>query len=71
MMPETPENVSSNALPELPMGALASAVAGHYVTVEEKLLGVLRALDADFTPVMDWMASATCAIDEDDLPAAA
>ena len=70
-MPETPENVPMNALPEFPLGALRSAVAGHFFTVEDKLIGVLRALDADFSPVMDWMASATCAIDEDDVPAAA
>ena len=70
-MSECPENVPSTAPPDLPLGALTSAVAGHYVTVEEKLAGLLRALDADFSPVMDWMASATCAIDEDDLPAAA
>ena len=70
-MPETPENGLPITLPELPLGALARAVAGHFFAVEDKLTGMLRALDADFTPVMDWMASATCAIDEDDLPAAA
>ena len=70
-MSETPENVPMNAQTEAQLGCPKRGVAGHFFTMEDKLIGVLRALDADFSPVMDWMASATCAIEEDDLPAAA
>ena len=53
-----------------PLSALAEMVLGHFSTTE-RTTGALQALAIDMSPVTELMASATCAIDEDESPVAA
>ena len=69
-MPVQIVGVPAIALAALPIGSLADAVLGHFFS-SEKLAGALDALSVDFSPVTELMAAATCALDDDDLPATA
>ncbi len=62
--------VPAIVLAAVPLGALAEAVLGHFSTTE-RTTGAMDALTVDFSPVTELMASATCAVDEDDSPLAA
>ena len=69
-MPVQLVGVPAIVLAALPIGSLADAVLGHFFS-SEKLAGALDALSVDFSPVTELMAAATCALDDDDLPATA
>ncbi|MBI2795297.1 MAG: hypothetical protein HYX65_01155 [Gemmatimonadetes bacterium] len=68
-MPD-PIVVPAIVLAALPIGGVADAVIGHFFT-SEKTERAPDALNVDFSPVMELMAAATCAPDDDDLPATA
>ena len=62
--------VPAIVLATVPLGALVEAVLGHFSTTE-RTSSAMDALSVDFSPVTELMASATCAIDEDEEPLAA
>ena len=69
-MPDPIVSVPAIALAALPIGGLADAVLGRFFS-GEKSAGALDALNLDFSALTELMAAATCALDDDDLPAAA
>ena len=69
-MPVQLVGVPAIVLAALPIGSLADAVLGHFFTSETNA-GARDSLSLDFSPVMELMAAATCALDDDDLPATA
>jgi hypothetical protein len=66
--------VPAVVLAAAPLGALADMVLGHFSTTE-RTTGAMQALADDLSLVTELMASATCAMDEDEIqdapPAAA
>lgn len=53
-----------------PLGAVIEAVLGHFSTTE-RTSSAMDALAVDFSPVTELMASATCAVDDDEETVAA
>jgi hypothetical protein len=69
-MPDPVVFVPAIVLAAAPLGALADMVLGHFSTTE-RTAGALQALSLDMSPVTELMASATCAMDDDEAPIAA
>lgn len=57
--------VPAIVLAAAPLGALADMVLGHFSTTE-RTSSAMQALADDLSLVTELMASATCAMDEDD-----